>query len=72
MEDCTNEEIKVQDLYLLMELELSWCDEELILYNRVKGRSLDEERKPIVVASNNPLLDHRKYGADYIDRNLIL
>ena len=72
MEDCTNEEIKVQDLYLLMELELSWCDEELILYNCVKGSSLDEERKPIVVASNNPLLDHRKYGVDYIDRKLIL
>ena len=67
-ECCNNEDIGLQYPYLDMELGLRRIYEELLLNNYVARRALDEEGIPMVVASNNPLLDHRKYEVEYINR----
>ena len=59
-------EIGEKDPYLHMELGLQ-REEEGIQHARVKRRALDDDGKPIGVASNNPILDSRLYEVEYID-----
>ena len=55
--------------YLVMELSPNKGYEEELHFARVKKRSVDEDGKPIVKPSNNPILDRRQYKVEYADGN---
>ena len=57
------------DPYLGMELGLNKGDEEGLHSATVKKRAVDEDGKPIVKPSNNPILDSRQYEVEYADGN---
>ena len=52
-----------------MELGLNKGDEEELHSATVKKRAVDEDGKPIVKPSNNPILDSRQYEVEYADVN---
>ena len=52
-----------------MELSPNKGYEEELHFARVKKRSVDEDGKPIVKPSNNPILDRRQYKVEYADGN---
>ena len=42
----------------------------MLLRALVKRISMDEEGRPILVVSKNPLLNHRQYEVEYIKRRI--
>ena len=55
------------DGYIDMELGMPRGAKGQLIHTKVKRRAVDNNGKPLVVASNNPIIDTRIYEIEYLD-----
>ena len=69
-DDYNKDEIGIKDPYLNMELVTRHDNGEGLNHAQVKQRAVDNEWRPMGIPNNNPLLDHRKYEVEFLDRRI--